>query len=203
MDKDELLIRLQASVSLDKLAGYLANDQLRIIAPQITALYVLISQMMNLHNDSLKEMEQRRLAQGGGPISPANAPAPDAAGPAVLPTQEDLAALVARQDAERRARYKLTHSFGISHSTHRCAAEQLFVEKFAKNPEERADLRDLKAVCMEFGYWLGQDLDSARLILNVDGSGLFSFRDLVSWWTQSERSWLFLLDDAAFRKRHA
>eukprot|EP00048_Salpingoeca_helianthica_P012517 m.182766 g.182766 ORF g.182766 m.182766 type:complete len:116 (-) comp15382_c1_seq2:119-466(-) len=40
------------------------------------------------------------------------------------------------------------------------------------------------------------------MILSASGNGLFTFRDLVAWWTQSSRNWLFLLDDDAFRKRN-
>lgn len=196
---NEIILTLQAGKH-EKLAGYLASDQLRLIAPASATLVSLLQQLMALHKESLKEMEQRRLAQAAAASSPE---AVEANTPAVMPNQEDMAALLARQQSERRLRYRFTHSFGVVRGGERGAAETLFLEKFAKSGDELADLRDLKLVCLEFGYWLGQDLESARAILNVDGSGLFSFRDLVSWWTQSERSWLFLLDNTGFKKRHA
>lgn len=62
-------------------------------------------------------------------------------------------------------------------------------------------LKDLKNVCYELGYWLGSEAEGARVALDSTGAGLFSFRDLISWWMQSNRSWLFLVDDNAFKER--
>ena len=53
-------------------------------------------------------------------------------------------------------------------------------------------------------YWLGNDLEAARQFLSAGGGGSFNFRDIVSWWSQSIGcNWLFLLDDIAFKQRHA
>lgn len=193
------MLHLQALGKLDALAPYLSDERVRLATPQSDMVQALLKQSVSLHYAALRNMEEQRMAQGGPRVMNLVSDEPSAVDPAA---QQALQALAERQASERIARYKLTHSFGEGSSGERCAAEALFVEKFGGEDGERAEIKDLKNVCLEFGYWLGQDLDHARLSLNADGSGLFSFRDLVSWWSQSSRSWLFLLDNEAFTKRH-
>ncbi len=64
-------------------------------------------------------------------------------------------------------------------------------------------IKDMRPLFMEMGYYLGSEAEGARIILDASGLGEFTFRDLVSWWTQSTRSWLSLLDDVAFKVRQS
>lgn len=193
------MLRIQALGKLELLTPYLAGDQLRVATPQVDLVEALIQQMEASHHEGLRKMEEERMAQGGPRVLQLVSEEPSTVDPE---TQEALAALAERQSQERIARYNLTRSFGAAAADERCVAETLFLEKFGREEAGRADIKDLKNVCFEFGYWLGRDLDNARPSLDVDGSGLFSFRDLVSWWSQSSRSWLLLLDNEAFTKRH-
>ena len=106
-------------------------------------------------------------------------------------------------EGEKRARLRLIHSFGAQPATAAAAglAEQLFLQHAGGNPRGAAVIGDLRVVFYELGYWLGAEFDFARASLDGTGAGEFTFRDLVAWWTQSQRAFLMLFDDAAFRLR--
>ncbi len=98
-------------------------------------------------------------------------------------------------------RLMLIHSFGaLSTGAAPGAAEAVFSVRATKG---FARIADLRPVFYDLGYWLGAEYDFARASLDGAGTGEFSFRDLVAWWAQSARAFLMLLDDAAFKARHA
>ncbi len=66
-----------------------------------------------------------------------------------------------------------------------------------------AKIADLRPLFYDFGYWIGAEYDFARASLDGAGTGEFSFRDFVAWWAQSARAFLMILDDSAFKARHA
>ncbi len=107
----------------------------------------------------------------------------------------------ARIAEEKRVRLVLIHSFGaLSTGAAPGAAESVFSVRATKS---FARIADLRPVFYDLGYWLGAEYDFARASLDGAGTGEFSFRDLVAWWAQSARAFLMLLDDAAFKARHA
>eukprot|EP00051_Salpingoeca_urceolata_P009912 m.120448 g.120448 ORF g.120448 m.120448 type:complete len:969 (+) comp16502_c2_seq3:1091-3997(+) len=109
-----------------------------------------------------------------------------------------------RKAAERQARYRLIQSIGErGRNTEPETAAEVVFNKYALTADRGkvVKIADLKNLAYDLGYWLGAELDGARQILDSAGTGVFHFRDFVSWWSQSKRNWLFLMDDAAFRQR--
>ena len=105
-----------------------------------------------------------------------------------------------QMEEEKKFRYKLMFSFGEDLERGLSAAHQA-----CNNRPSCVDglipILELKIVFAELGYWLGPELDGARMVMNASMKNMFSFRDVVSWWSQSQRSWLFLLDETSFKQR--
>ena len=76
----------------------------------------------------------------------------------------------------------MIESFGVEPSAHgiSCAAECFFKEKYAKGPEMMADVKDIKYLCYDMGYCLGNEVEGVQLVLN-NGTGRFTFRDFTAW----------------------
>ncbi|EGD72742.1 hypothetical protein PTSG_04471 [Salpingoeca rosetta] len=207
VDNKEVSFFLQTSstAKLEELQQYIAvrSDEQRIIfiIDQTEAMMDLMAKLLDLSQRADKDLEMKRMAQGGPRVHKlvSNQPAP------IEPlSRGERVEIEQRQSKERKARYKVVHSFGTAFPRRggdsKSAAEHVF-DKFCAE-DGLASINDLKVICYELGYWLGPELDGARVILDSSGTNLFSFRDLVSWWCQSSRSWLYLLDDQAFKKRH-
>eukprot|EP00053_Salpingoeca_punica_P016559 m.156694 g.156694 ORF g.156694 m.156694 type:complete len:988 (-) comp16994_c0_seq1:418-3381(-) len=199
-----IILKISFSVTdtskLEGLSTFLKGqpDSFHIVSRQARLMFELLNVMGERRRAVEREQERVRMEQGG---------------PRVLKhvsqevVERETGLDAEQHDAvmkrERLARYHLVHSFGQQLSSEdKCLAQQHF-EKFCRTGTTLARVTDLKSICYELGYWLGNEFDGARMILDVGGSGLFSFRDLVSWWTQSNRSWLFLLDDPGFRLRQS
>jgi len=103
-------------------------------------------------------------------------------------------------DLERKKRFGLMHSFGEQMDGIQAAAHQLFLNR-PSCLDGHIPIKELKLVFAEMGYWLGSELDGARQVMSASNGVSFNFRDMVSWWSQAQRSWLFLLDDASFKQR--
>lgn len=116
--------------------------------------------------------------------------------------QENLAEHQRKLDIEKRNRFSLIHSFGEELQGVRATAHQLFLSRPSCS-DGHVPIKELKLVFAEFGYWLGSEIDGARTVMSSTNGTSFNFRDVVSWWGQAQRSWLFLLDDAAFKQRQA
>eukprot|EP00049_Salpingoeca_infusionum_P027617 m.33423 g.33423 ORF g.33423 m.33423 type:complete len:1009 (-) comp9617_c0_seq3:316-3342(-) len=162
---------------------------------QIGMMHAIMTKLLDKRMELEKETEKQRMAQGGPRVLSHVSTAPVVS----QLSDKEREHATALQDSERLARYKFIHSFGQENGqTMKCAAIQVF-DKYATHG--LVHINDLNVLCYELGYWLGQEIDGARLFLSST-SNSFTFRDLVSWWTQASRSWLFILNDAAFKKRH-
>ena len=173
-------------------------DVINVVSLQAT----LMNRMFASIRSKLKALEddgrRKRMAQGGARVHRLVSEAP--AMPAV--DAEELRQYTIRSERERQARYILLHSFGqaVVDGSGKFAAQDVF-ENRPSFQHGTVPLQELNQIFMELGYWLGSQLESAREIFGTGGEGQFNFRDVVSWWSQSARSWLFLLDDQAFKQR--
>eukprot|EP01147_Barroeca_monosierra_P010524 gene10524-2651_t len=202
---DQTSRRTSSSSKLDVLQPYLVptvdTPQIIFVTDRIEQVEALATKMLDRHQRTDQDLEQKRVAQGGPRIHKlvSNQPAPvDAL------SRVERQAIEERQNKERFARYRIIHSFGVIATGRRGSEMKSTAEKiFEKHctDENLASINDLKIICLELGYWLGPELDGARMILDSSGTNMFSFRDLVSWWSQSTRSWLYLLDEQAVKKR--
>lgn len=187
-------------------ANFLHNqalDVLQLVSPQAYLMDVLLGLMLDKLAQMQHEREQQRLAQGGPRVllHVSQAAQEDTT------DQQELTVFWQRSSAETDARYALIHSFGApsasvvasSAGVPVCLAENVFRQRTGGS---FAKIADVNNVFYELGYWLGSESQFARSSLDAGGSGQFTFRDLVAWWTQSSRGFLFLFDDAAFKLRH-
>eukprot|EP00047_Mylnosiga_fluctuans_P004995 m.237744 g.237744 ORF g.237744 m.237744 type:complete len:969 (-) comp13190_c0_seq1:129-3035(-) len=177
---------------LTGLADFLKGqpDNLHFVSRQTFLLSQFIDSIMLARLEAERAQQKLRMDQGG----------PQVLKHVSTESFHDIDHFEERKRREQLARYHLLHSFGQAPADQRCAA-QLAFERFAKDGAGMVPITSLKNVCYELGYWLGVELDGARLILGANGGGQFSFRDLVAWWAQASRNWLFLLDDEAFLQR--
>lgn len=177
------------------------SDALEIASLQASLVDRLLAKIRKQLKVAQEEILRKRRAQDGPNVLSHVSEAPrDRA-----KEEAELRAFRARFSQELNHRHRLTDTFGESISTDAKPLAQTVLEgRASADASGNVPLAELKNVFMEFGYWLGKDLDGAREFLSASGNSVFNFRDIVSWWSQSIGcNWLFLLDDAAFKQRHA
>eukprot|EP00055_Hartaetosiga_balthica_P008864 m.34197 g.34197 ORF g.34197 m.34197 type:complete len:977 (-) comp6503_c0_seq2:291-3221(-) len=187
------------SSKLECIRPYITNQNyFDVETPHAPGIEALIQKTLQQIEENTKEMEERRMAQGGPRVLRLVSDEPSHANAL---SKQEKEATQERMNNELGARLKVMQSFGETwfKKKEKSAAELVF-DKYCRSGI-RASIVDLKNIAFESGYWLGSELDGARMSLNVDGTGMFTFRDFVSWWTQSKRSFLYLLDDNAFKER--
>ena len=215
---------LVAALSVERLSAQLEKDgaRLRIVSPDVQGLsalrmfvggsdslflggaqVTLVNMLLEVLQSALKRQalarEKKRMAQGGPRVMQHVATTP-----AIVESDlEDLHEYRERLAQERSQRYLFIHSFGELEAPLAPSAAQLVAEGRDSCVDGLLPVSEIKPVMLELGYELGNELEGAMYFLDHSGSGYFSFRDIVSWWSQSNRSWLFLLDDAAFKQRHS
>eukprot|EP00042_Codosiga_hollandica_P032862 m.213906 g.213906 ORF g.213906 m.213906 type:complete len:210 (+) comp54047_c0_seq13:538-1167(+) len=112
----------------------------------------------------------------------------------------DPAEFQKRLEKEKRLRYEIIRSIGDEIPGAKTYAQTMF-EKHCAQGRNAVSIKDLKLLCYELGYWLGSESVGAQAALDSGGSASFIFRDFVTWWSQSTRTWLWLLDDDALKQR--
>eukprot|EP00039_Didymoeca_costata_P030820 m.31510 g.31510 ORF g.31510 m.31510 type:complete len:985 (-) comp8327_c0_seq1:1941-4895(-) len=174
------------------------GDTIVISSRQALLLHMLLQSINQKLKIEEEERGKKRMAQGG---------------PKVLnqiidndhveTDKEERKLFLERHEKENTARYMLLTSFGEALVLPGGAkyAAQTLLENRPSCVDGYIPIEELNQVFMELGYWLGPQLESAREVLQGGGERKFNFRDIVSWWSQSPRSWMFLLDDAAFKIR--
>jgi hypothetical protein len=178
-----------------------SSDTLEVATLQASLIDKLLIQMQQQAKDAKEEILRKRRAQDG-PMQMAHvSEAPQDR----IKDEEEIRAYRARFATELNVRHKLTDTFGAPVRNEERPHAQVVLESRSTSASGKGSvlMSELKNVFMEFGYWLGPDLEAARMFLSANGGVTFTFRDVVSWWAQSLGcNWLFLLDDAAFKQRH-
>ena len=156
---------------------------------------MLLQAITDLRRREEAMRQQKRVAQGGPLILQNRIDAP-----VHTIDPEEVEQHRQRMETERIQRYRFLNSFGNVGGERSVA--QVHFESRPSCVQGYVPVKDMKHVFAELGYWLGAELETAREMLNnTAGDSVFNFRDLVSWWTQAQRGWLMLLDDAAFKER--
>eukprot|EP00730_Choanoeca_flexa_P005452 TRINITY_DN11945_c0_g1_i4.p1 TRINITY_DN11945_c0_g1~~TRINITY_DN11945_c0_g1_i4.p1 ORF type:complete len:975 (+),score=239.08 TRINITY_DN11945_c0_g1_i4:1456-4380(+) len=193
-----LELKLRDLSKLALLQPYLLGNRIMLQSVQAVTLHALIQTMIAKLVDAARAVEQKRIAQGGPRVLEHVS-----AQPVTMKDGQDQST-AQRQERERRRRYDIIATFGAQPTTKSydiSMAELHFREKHGHaNRDYKVALKDLKYLCYGMGYWLGPELQGAEASL-TNGTGYFTFRDFVSWWSQSSQSWLYLLDNEAFEQR--
>jgi len=178
-----------------------STDLLEIASLQASLIDKLLKKMRHQMKAAQDEILKKRRAQDGPLVISHVSEAPRDR----EKDEAEMRAFRTRFSQELNYRHTLTDTFGEKISTDQKPFAQTLLEGRPSADDFGAvPMSELKNVFMEFGYWLGNDLEAARQFLSAGGGGSFNFRDIVSWWSQSIGcNWLFLLDDIAFKQRHA
>jgi hypothetical protein len=168
-----------------------------IVAPGVQAflagMFLQLVTELRAREEVLRQ--QKRVAQGGPLVMRHRAD-----GPAPTIDPKEVALHRKRMYAEKLLRYRFLNTFGDVGGEP--SAAQIHFESRPSCVHGYVPINEIKNVFAELGYWLGAEVETAQGMLTATaGDSVFNFRDLVSWWCQAQRSWLMLLDDAAFKER--
>eukprot|EP00040_Diaphanoeca_grandis_P009269 m.48227 g.48227 ORF g.48227 m.48227 type:complete len:1069 (+) comp20693_c0_seq1:312-3518(+) len=199
VDENTITIESTDPTAMAELQHYMKGpplDKVQLISRQSFFFGLNAKAFMKERERQELDRQRQRVAQGG----------PKILGRRVegnTKPVDDLQAKVAhatRMEEEKKLRYKLMFSFGEDLQKGISGAHQLFISR-PSCVDGVVPILELKAVFAELGYWLGTELEGARLVMAASNKSTFGFRDVVSWWSQSQRSWLFLLDELGFKQR--